>query len=178
MWNVCCGTSTSTPAGGRTAGLRSLGHLFVVVLFDVDRPHVVLLAVGYVLDGEERGEHRVVLVVVTVHAVAADRVHVRRILGEPFPDDVDVLLVLHVVVRVRLRHPHDEARSTWSASTRPRSASSWCRARSVLVGHAPVSSPSKTKYSRPRQVRPSLTRYGDHDAKFWIRPTFTSGAWM
>ena len=40
------------------------------------------------------------------------------------------------------------------------------------------SSPSKTKYSIPRQVRPSLTRYGDHTPKFWIRPTFTSGEWM
>ena len=40
------------------------------------------------------------------------------------------------------------------------------------------SSPSNTKYSMPRQVRPSLTRYGDHDPKFWMRPTFTSGEWM
>ena len=40
------------------------------------------------------------------------------------------------------------------------------------------SSPSKTKYSMPRQVRPSLTRKGDQEPKFWIRPTFTSGEWM
>ncbi len=40
------------------------------------------------------------------------------------------------------------------------------------------SSPSNTKYSMPRQVRPSFTKKGDHEPKFWIRPTFTSGAWM
>jgi protoporphyrinogen oxidase len=39
------------------------------------------------------------------------------------------------------------------------------------------SSPSNTKYSRPRQVRPSFTMYGDHDPKFWMRPTLTSRAW-
>ena len=41
-----------------------------------------------------------------------------------------------------------------------------------------ISSPSYTKYSRPRQVRPSFTMYGDHEPKFWIRPTFTPGSWM
>ncbi len=40
------------------------------------------------------------------------------------------------------------------------------------------SSPSNTKYSIPRQVRPSFTRYGDQVPKFWIRPTLTSGEWM
>ena len=28
------------------------------------------------------------------------------------------------------------------------------------------------------KVRPSLTRYGDHEPKFWMRPTMTSGEWM
>ena len=39
------------------------------------------------------------------------------------------------------------------------------------------SSPSKTKYSSPRQVRPSFTMSGDHEPKFWMRPSFTFSSW-
>ena len=56
--------------------------LLVVLLLDVHVPHVVVGAED-VLDREHRGEHRVVLVVVAVHAVASDRMHVGRVLGDP-----------------------------------------------------------------------------------------------
>src|SRR3954470_19408888 len=58
----------------RTGGRR---RLLVVLLLDVDLPHVIGRTVDDVLDGEHRRVHGVVLVVVAVHAVAADRVNVR-----------------------------------------------------------------------------------------------------
>jgi hypothetical protein len=47
-----------------------------------------------------------------------------------------------------------------------------------LLSH--IASPSKQKYSSPRQppVAASGTISGDHDAKFWMRPTLTDGSWM
>ena len=44
-----------------------------------------------------------------MHAVAAHRMDVGGVLGEPGAQDLDVLLVGGVVHRVRLGHPHDEA---------------------------------------------------------------------
>jgi hypothetical protein len=41
------------------------------------------------------------------------------------------------------------------------------------------SSPSKQKYSRPTQATDSSgTISGDHERKFWMRPTFTLLSWM
>jgi hypothetical protein len=40
------------------------------------------------------------------------------------------------------------------------------------------SSPSVTVYSRPSTLRPSFTRYGDHEPKFWMRMVFTPESWM
>ena len=59
---------------------RSGDLLLVVLLLDVDRPDVVMGAED-VLDGQHRRVHRVVLVVVLVHAVATDRMHVGRVLA-------------------------------------------------------------------------------------------------
>src|SRR5262249_48912893 len=56
--------------------------LLVVLLFDIHRPHVVVRTED-VLDRQHRGIHRVILVVVTVHAVTADGIHVGRVLGDP-----------------------------------------------------------------------------------------------
>ena len=43
--------------------------------------------------------------------------------------------------------------------------------------HSP--SPSKQKYSRPRQASLlSGTISGDQERKFWMRPTLTLGSWM
>ena len=94
---------------------------------------------------------------------------------------VDVALVVLVVDRIRLRHPHDVRRPRpWPGR---RSSPSWCSSRlpcstrsaSDLVH---IASPSFTKYSSPRQVRPSFTMNGDHEPKFCTRPTSTSGSWM
>src|SRR5262249_53723453 len=56
--------------------VAAVAVLFVTLLFYVHRPDVVRRAVEDVLHAEHRGEHRVILVVVPVHAVAPDRVHV------------------------------------------------------------------------------------------------------
>src|SRR6478736_1828136 len=82
------------------------GLLLVVLLLAVHLPHVVDRAGHDVLDREHRGVHRVVLVVVAVHAVAADRVHVGGAVGEPLAHALHVGLVAVVVEGVRLRDPH------------------------------------------------------------------------
>src|SRR5581483_4067013 len=87
-----------------------IGQLFVILGLDVYRPRVMPRAVEDVLDGQHRRVHRVVLVVVLVHAVATDRVHVAGVLLEPAAHDVDVLAVVLVVGRIRLRHPNDVTR--------------------------------------------------------------------
>ena len=94
-WPIAAEELRSSPGGGapgppcggaspRVAAARRVSPvlLLVVLLLDVHRPDVVVGAED-VLDREHRGEHRVVLVVVAVHAVAADRIHVRRVLVEP-----------------------------------------------------------------------------------------------
>ena len=77
-------------------------------VLDVDRPHVVV-GPEDVVDREDRRHHRVVLVVVLVHAVATRRHDVRGVVGDPVPQDRDVVLVVLVVDRIRLGHPHDVA---------------------------------------------------------------------
>jgi hypothetical protein len=79
----------------------------VVFLLDVDGPDVVVGAAGDVLGGEHRGVHRVVLVVVAVHAVAADGMHVGRVLRQPVDDCRHVGFVGLVIERVCLRDPYD-----------------------------------------------------------------------
>src|SRR5690606_23361094 len=75
--------------------------LLVVLLLDVDLPDVVGGAGGDVLGGEHGRVHRVVLVVVPVHAVAAHRVHVRRAVLQPLAHALHVGLVALVVEGVR-----------------------------------------------------------------------------
>ena len=92
---------------------------------------------------------------------------------------VDVGPVGEVVVRVRLGHPDDVPGLDVGRLDQPEDlelALALLDELSSVADHS--SSPSKTKYSRPRQVRPSLTMNGDHEPKFWMRPTATSGAWM
>ena len=62
----------------------------------------------HVPDGHHRRQHGVVLVVVLVHAVAADRVQVRNRIDER-SDDVEMSAVRRVVDGIRLRHPDDAA---------------------------------------------------------------------
>src|SRR3954454_21927472 len=97
-------------AAGATFGRVALGRAgLVVLLLDVDLPDVVRHAVGDGLHREHRGVHRVVLVVVLVHAVAADRVDVRRVGVEPATEHVDVLAVVLVVDRISLGDADDVA---------------------------------------------------------------------
>ena len=47
----------------------------MILLFYIDAPHIVVSAVN-VVNREHRGEHGVVLVVVLVHAITADKVNI------------------------------------------------------------------------------------------------------
>ena len=50
---------------------------------------------------------------------------------------------------------------------------------SSLSGADQSPSPSKQKYSRPRQVVPGLPIIASLQfLKFWMRPSFTPGSWM
>ena len=80
----------------------------MVLGLDIDLPHVVGGAVDDVLDGEHRRVHRVVLIVVAMHAVAAHRVDIGDVRVEPASQHIDVVVVGGVVHRVGLRHPNHE----------------------------------------------------------------------
>src|SRR5947209_3474878 len=99
------------PVVGPRPGCRGSGPAtrLVVVLLDVDLPHVVRGALDDVLHGQHRGEHRVVLVVVPEHPVAPDRVQVGGVGVHPGADGLQVLLVAGLVERVGLGHPDDES---------------------------------------------------------------------
>src|SRR4051794_3035450 len=83
-------------AGGLLVGLRFL----VIFLLDVHRPEVVALSQD-VLHREHCGQHRMVLVVVAVHAVAADDLQVREIV-EPLADDAKSVAIMLVIDRIGL----------------------------------------------------------------------------
>src|SRR5205823_7118757 len=72
-----------------------LGPFLVVLLLDIDRPQVVALAQD-ILHREHRGEHRMILVVVAVHAIAADRLQVGEIV-EPFADNPECIGIFLIV---------------------------------------------------------------------------------
>src|SRR6266702_4399852 len=105
------GDDRRIPAGAASAtgGVVLFRRLLVVLLFDVHAPDVVAGAGGDVLGREHRRVHRVVLVVVAVHAVAPDGVDVRRAVVEPLDDAGHIGLVVLVVEGIRLGHPHDVA---------------------------------------------------------------------
>src|SRR5205823_2606746 len=73
LWPTREANGPTDTAGATKVGGRELLLLFVVLLLDVDRPDVVVGAED-VLHREHGREHRVVLVVVLVHAVAPDGV--------------------------------------------------------------------------------------------------------
>ena len=169
------GRGAAGPRGRRRR--RPVGPLLVVLLLDVDVPHVVGGALHDVLDRQHGRVHRVVLVVVAVHAVAPDRLHVGGVLAPATP-----------AARRRWRRSWRRRRGTPSASarrSRPRprpagpgrscSSSAVARRTSSSSGIVHHSSPSLTKYSSPRQVRPSFTMYGDQAPKFWMRPELDLG---
>src|SRR5256885_1128337 len=81
---------------------------FVVLGVLVDVPDVVNgFACQDVLDGEHSRHHGMVLVVVLVHAVAADEMQRREALGQFGADRLDVLLVALVVDGIGLLLAHD-----------------------------------------------------------------------
>ena len=95
-------------------------------------------------------------------------------------DRLDVALVALVVDRIGLLLAHDAAVDDSSSRARPILASSLRpSAISSSSGESHSPSPSKQKYSRPRQASfSSGTISGDQERKFWMRPTLTLGSWM
>ena len=82
-------------------------HFFVILVVGVHAPDVMMRA-EQVLDRQHGRNHRVILVVVLVHAVAAgnleilERIQVR-------PNHGEGILVSLVVHGVGLRHPHNRS---------------------------------------------------------------------
>ena len=83
------------------------GFFFVVLGVRVDLPGIELAEAHDVPGGEERGHHRVVLVVVLVHAVPAGQLEVAQVL-EPVPDRRQMVLIDVVVDRI-----------AWASTTQP-----------------------------------------------------------
>jgi hypothetical protein len=127
---------------------------------------------------EQPGEHRVVLVVVAVLAVAADREEVVEAI-EPAPQDAEVGLVVGVVDGVGPGHA-DHRAGPHLAGLEEADLLGLGRAErhERLVGACRQrSSPWLTKYSRPmNDSAGSSTMSGLQFLKFWTRPTRTSGA--
>ena len=74
----------------------------------VDVPYVVEPRAGEnVPRGEHRRHHRVVLIIVSVHAVAADHMQGRIAAFEVAPDGSDVVAIVFVVNRIGLGLAHD-----------------------------------------------------------------------
>jgi len=94
--------------GSAAVGLLGRPALLVIRAVGVDRPQVVFGAVAGVVDGAQRGQHRMVGVVVAVQAVAADLLQVLDAL-EPGAHRADAALVVGVVDRIGLRNAHDVA---------------------------------------------------------------------
>ena len=74
----------------------------------VDLPEIVKLRVGQnIFHAQHRGHHGVVLIVVFVHAVAADQVQVRTTGLQFLSNDSNVLCVIVIVNRIRFFLTHD-----------------------------------------------------------------------
>ena len=96
-----------SPADGGTLGPSS--DLFLVVVrLHVHRPGVETVPVE-ALDRQHRGQHRMILVVVAVHAIAAHRMDVGHLGFQPLADRLHLQVIAGVVDRVGLCHPDHEA---------------------------------------------------------------------
>src|SRR4051794_1502647 len=86
--------------------LVALGFL-MIFLFDIHRPQVVTFPED-VLHRKHGGEHRMVLVVVAVHAVAADDLKVREVV-EPLADGAQGIAIMLVIDRIGFGLSNDGA---------------------------------------------------------------------
>ena len=127
-----------------------LATFFVVLGVGVDLPGVEPAQAQDVPRGQQRGHHRVILVVVLVHAVAAGQLEVGQV-GQPAADHGQVGLVLVVVDRVGLGHADDAAVDHLGGGDQAdRVDLAPAELEQIGVGLVQRSSPSKQKYSRPR----------------------------
>src|SRR5579863_626639 len=101
-----CGPKRNDRRGSAGSRRDLLTHGLVILLFDVYSPDVVFGSRHDVLDGEHRCVHRMVLVVVLMHAVAPDWMKVRCGNGHPAPDVLHGLGIPFVIDGVRLWHTH------------------------------------------------------------------------
>ena len=146
----------------RSGGAAGPPDLLVVLLVGVDAPQVVAARRSSRLrTAQHAGQHRVVLVVVAVQAVAADRSGRFSRPSTNSRTTRQVLAVARVVDRIGLRHAEDAAVLDVVARAPARCARApACRARSARRrGIVQSSSPSVQKYSRPEA---GLGRVGHH----------------
>ena len=86
------------------------GAGFVILGVLVHFPEIVELGVGQnIFHAQHRGHHGVVLIVVFVHAVAADEMQIRITIVEFFANGRDMRGVIVVVNRIRFLLPNDAA---------------------------------------------------------------------
>ena len=132
-------------------------------------------------DGQHRREHRVILVVVLVHAVAADDLKVREAVQIRPRRRRSALCVAFVVDRIGLRHPdHRAVDDDLGASPgRSRPAPRVAERDQIGVGHRPQAVALEAEVLQPEAGLPgSGTMSGLQFLKFWMRPTFTRASWM
>ena len=148
---------------------------FVVLEVRIHRPDVVGFAVQ-VRHGEHGRVHRVILVVVFVHAIPADRVQIGDRIQETAHDG-EMVGVRRIVNRVGVGDSYDDGVENRGARPSPRPSSSFvASAISDASSLCQISSPLEQKYSIPRQVRPdSGTSAPLQLLKFCTRPTLKCG---
>ena len=83
--------------------------LLVIFLVDIDLPNVMGRVIHDVFDCKHCRVHRMVLVVVAMHAVSTDGTHVRSAFVNPLSKFLNIGLVPLVVERIGLRDAHDIA---------------------------------------------------------------------
>ena len=97
-WSI----STSTGTGGGSL-------LLVIFLVDIDLPNVMGRVIHDVFNCKHCRVHRMVLVVVAMHAVSTNGAHVRSAFVNPLSKFLNIGLVPLVLERIGLRDAHDIA---------------------------------------------------------------------
>ncbi|MEZ5771861.1 MAG: hypothetical protein R3D61_09625 [Defluviimonas denitrificans] len=161
------------------SGVGFFLEFLVVGAFDVDGPDIMLFAQD-VARGQHRRQHRMVLVVVAVQAVAADRLEVIVERDDPLFQHVKRGAVFAVIDRITLGWRMMAAPMTSLALARPSCSSSLLtKLARVLVRHVPQPVALLAEIFMPMEaVFWSGSISFDQARKFWIRPTFTAGEWM
>ena len=166
---------------GNEALANSLGpipRLFVIVVLEVDVPHVEI-GTKDIAHGVNRRQHRMILIVVAVLAVAAYQLQIRYV-SQVVSNAAKVFFEVFVVDRIGLRHSNNDAvENILRADKAELHAFASGQVYEGLIVGVPQLIPACTKYSRPETCGMDPAPWRDFQfLKFWIRPTLTSGEWM